>query len=338
MQLTHSAKFSTSQIKGRVVFEFSNASSVPRPRPHTLIFIAGLNDGLPTVPNVEHLAKALKPTQWSLFWVQLSSSYGAWSMSSLQHDVNEIIQCINFEKELKGTRAPAERDRKTVLMGHSTGCQDIMYYLTNHTVSHRQNSGIPDSHAARPVIDGAILQAPVSDREELHMNLQRHANPTFAWETYHKLVKLAKSQKPTDLVPIDMTITMGFQPDTPFNSYRFLSIASPDSPFCPSEDDMFSSDLPDEAFMKTFGRVGESGLLKGKLLVLFSECDEYVPEWVDKRALMHRWARVTDAGGRSIWDPASGLIPRAVRNVEGFGQDWLIGRVHGYLQQVQLAS
>lgn len=162
-----------------------------------------------------------------------------------------------------------------------------MYYLTNDTtLSYPANSYGGNSPVNCPIIDGAILQAPVSDREELHMNLQQSPDPANAWETYHKLVKIAKSQKSTDLLPIDMTIKMGFQPDTPFNSYRFLSIASPGSPRNPSDDDMFSSDLPDEVLKNTFGRVGEIGFLKGQLLVLYSECDEYVPGWVDKRALM----------------------------------------------------
>ena len=214
-----------------------------------------------------------------------------------------------------------------------------MYYLTNNpTVSCSANSHVRNSPVSRPIIDGAILQAPVSDREELHMNLQRSPDPANAWEIYHKLVKIAKSQKSTDLVPIDMTIRMGFQPDTPFNSYRFLSIASPGSPQNPSDDDMFSSDLPDEVLKDTFGRVGEMGFLKGQLLVLYSECDEYVPDWVDKRALMQLWERATNNGKPRLWDQESGLIPRAVHNVQEYGQDWLIGRVHGYLRQVERGS
>lgn len=42
-----------------------------------------------------------------------------------------------------------------MLLGHSTGCQDVMEYLT----------GI--GHEKRPAIDGAIIQAPASDREAI---------------------------------------------------------------------------------------------------------------------------------------------------------------------------
>ncbi|KAJ5219617.1 hypothetical protein N7468_008821 [Penicillium chermesinum] len=267
-------------IKGRSVFEFTNNSSVPHGRPHTLLFIAGLNDGLPTVPYVEHIAKALKPTKWSLFWVQLSSAYGAWGTSSLSKDIGEIFKCINFIRDLRKMRSPHEEHGKMVLMGHSTGCQDILYYLTD------TKSG-------------------------------------------------SMSQPPLELLPLAMTTKMGFTLDTPFNGYRFLSIASPESPGSPSDDDMFSSDLPDAALAKTFGRVSACGKLKGQLLVLYSECDEYVPSEVDKRALMQRWERATNAGGEQKWDPESGLIPGAIHNVEFHGQDWLIARVHGYLQRVE---
>ncbi|KAJ6153628.1 hypothetical protein N7470_006587 [Penicillium chermesinum] len=321
--------------QGRSVFEFTNNSSVPHGRPHTLLFIAGLNDGLPTVPYVEHIAKALKPTKWSLFWVQLSSAYGAWGTSSLSKDIGEIFKCINFIRDLRKMRSPHEEHGKMVLMGHSTGCQDILYYLTDTKSGCRGDINPTVPLASRRVLDGAILQAPVSDREELHMNLRRSQNPHDAWATYHQLVSLAMSQPPLELLPLAMTTKMGFTLDTPFNGYRFLSIASPESPGSPSDDDMFSSDLPDAALAKTFGRVSACGKLKGQLLVLYSECDEYVPSEVDKRALMQRWERATNAGGEQKWDPESGLIPGAIHNVEFHGQDWLIARVHGYLQRVE---
>jgi Protein of unknown function (DUF1749). len=71
-----------------------------------------------------------------------------------------------------------------------------MYYLTNDTtLSYPVNSYGGNSPANRPIIDGAILQAPVSDREELHMNLQRRPDPANAWETYHKLSQDSQKSK-----------------------------------------------------------------------------------------------------------------------------------------------
>jgi len=49
---------------------------------------------------------------------------------------------------------------KIVLMGSSTGCQDVMEYLTGANA------------AKRPRIDGGILQAPVSDREAIIMSMK----------------------------------------------------------------------------------------------------------------------------------------------------------------------
>lgn len=86
-----------------------------------------------------------------------------------------------------------------------------------------------------------------------------------------------------------MTITIGFQLDNPLDSYHHLSIVSMESPHnCPNND-MFSSDLPEDVLETTFCRVGKSGLLKSKLLALNPESNEYVPEWFDKRALIRRW-------------------------------------------------
>lgn len=45
------------------------------PKPHSLLFVSGLSNGLYTVPYVSELAKALEPTDRSIFWLVLSSSY-----------------------------------------------------------------------------------------------------------------------------------------------------------------------------------------------------------------------------------------------------------------------
>jgi pimeloyl-ACP methyl ester carboxylesterase len=93
------------------------------------------------------LANALQEEKWSLVQPLLSSSYIGYGTSSLKEDAIEIEKLINY-------LIYEEQSEGVVLVGHSTGCQDIVHYL---------RTGGHCSKAVR----GAILQAPVSDREYL---------------------------------------------------------------------------------------------------------------------------------------------------------------------------
>jgi len=59
--------------------------------------------------------------------------------------------------------------------------------------------------------------------------------------------------------------------------------------------------LSDKRLQETFGKVGTQGIVKSKLLVLYSGEDEYCPHWVDKEKLLQRWQQATEAGGAK-WD------------------------------------
>ncbi|KAF7169179.1 hypothetical protein CNMCM5623_001953 [Aspergillus felis] len=301
-----------------VTFEFT--SSTPR-KPHSLIFIGGLTDGLCTVPYVAPLAAALEPTDWSVFQAQLSSSFGGWGIASLDKDVEEIAKCIEFIRSLKASSASASTPGKIVIMGHSTGSQDVLHYLY--------------TQGNRPVVDGAIMQAPVSDREALLAETRKPgdvgAEAKGSWE---QLVSLARQAPVGDIIlPLNLSSKVGLPPD-PVSARRFLSLASPDSPGQPAEDDLFSSDLTDQRLRETFGAVATRGLLRSKLLVLYSGNDEFAAPWVDKEALMARWREATDAGKAGTWDLNSGVIPGASHNVNDQGQADLAERVTRYLKGI----
>jgi predicted alpha/beta hydrolase family esterase len=82
------------------------------------------------------------------------------AVSSLIKDATELAKCVSYFKNFKAG--------KIVLIGHSTGCQDVMEYLTG------------PGHEGRPIIDGGIIQAPASDREAFGMvmdpDVLRHSN------------------------------------------------------------------------------------------------------------------------------------------------------------------
>ncbi|KAL2827043.1 hypothetical protein BDW59DRAFT_144587 [Aspergillus cavernicola] len=308
-------------------FEFGHTQTQPQ-KPHSLLFIGGLTDGLYTVPYVQQIAKALESTEWSLFSLLLSSSYGGWGIGSLDQDIEEIAKCVEYVRGLKKDGPGG----KVVIMGHSTGSQDVLHYLTaaNPVPVRSEIDGVEGF--LRPVVDGAIMQAPVSDRQAMQSTVE--GSPE-AREAYERLVQFAKEQPARAICPIQLTGLVGLPPGTPVNARRFWSLASPESPARPAEDDLFSTDLTDERFDGTFGRVAGRGLLAGTLVALYSGSDEYAPDGVDKEALMARWKRAVDAEGVKKWDgEASGVIPGASHNVQDEGQAWLIERVLSYLNRV----
>ncbi|KAL1848215.1 hypothetical protein Plec18167_006212 [Paecilomyces lecythidis] len=328
-----------------VAFEHT---SKPKSKPHSLLFIGGLTDGLGTVRYVQDLVAALEPTEWSVFNLLLSSSYTGWGLSSLDKDVEEIAQCINYVREYKSSHpAGSDGTRKIVIMGHSTGSQDMLHYLYAPNPT-RANPDFDDGlqHIVRPEVDGAILQAPVSDREAILHTLKTGTDkdvPNVLVGCYDQLVNMAKlmpytASKVETILPLSMTARLGWPADTPISSSRFLSLVSPDSPENPSEDDLFSSDLTDKRLQETFGLVTKQGLLKTKLLVLYSGNDQYAPPTVDKEKLLQRWKNAANGGGKEIWDEHSGVVPGASHALSGDDEDEprrdLSARVTGYLKSI----
>ena len=103
------------------------------------------------------LVKALQKTEWSVFSLNLTSSYQSWGLGHLDRDTNELAQCLNYIKDYKSEKYGAG---KIVLMGHSTGSQCVLHYLSRpnpHTTTPAFDSGL--QHIKRMPLDGAIMQA-----------------------------------------------------------------------------------------------------------------------------------------------------------------------------------
>ncbi|CAP92095.1 hypothetical protein E8E15_006874 [Penicillium rubens] len=321
-----------------VAFEFTPPADGTN-KINSLIFVGGLTDGLCTVPYVSKLANALENTEWSVFSVLLSSSYSGWGVGSLDRDVEEIGQCVRFIRDLKASRQPGAMTKagKIVIMGHSTGSQDVLHYLYSPNPVPQKEFDFGLQHMVRPELDGAILQAPVSDRESLLAIIESSSQPDELRKIYDQLVSSAQEQpytadKNDSILPMNLTAKLSYPADAPLSARRFLSLVSPHSPDSPSDDDLFSSDLSDKRLQETFGMVGTQGMVKSKLLALYSGKDEYCPHWVDKEKLLQRWQQATEAGGAQ-WDAEnSGVVPGASHNVRDEGQQDLIDRVLRYLQ------
>lgn len=291
------------------------------------------------------IVHALQPTPWSLFSLNTSSSYGQWGLGHLDRDTDEIAECVRYILEYKATKCGGS---KIVLMGHSTGSQSVLHYL------HRPNPHTstplfdPDlHHAVRPAIDGAIMQAPVSDREAILWVLKGglgEKSGAEMQEVYDAIIAMAADVPHDDqsidtLLPLALTSQI-YPGNVAISCRRLMSLMSPESPKTPQGDDLFSSDLSDEQLSKTFGMIETKALLKGKLAVLFSGADQSVPDWVDKEALLRKWKTATNHGGKyQIWDDeCSAVIPGASHALSNDDQAEprkdLVRRVLGFLHRL----
>jgi pimeloyl-ACP methyl ester carboxylesterase len=267
-------------------------------------------------------------------------------MGRLGKDIDEIAQTVNYVREYK---TPVYGSGKVVIMGHSTGSQDVMHYLNcpNPRPAHPVfDKGCPG--VLRPQVDGAIMQAPVSDREGILWVIKcgtARDSPEAMRELYNKAVDDAQKHTYEDndsvdtVVPLSVTGRIGYPPTAPVSSRRFLSLVSPDSPKAPEEDDLFSSDLSDAQLNKTFGQVAGRGLLGHKLLVLYSGRDASVPPWVNKEALIKRWEKAINTEEREYWDRRSMVIPGASHALSDDDQAEprriLVRQVTSYLKDIE---
>lgn len=223
-------------------------------------------------------------------------------------------------------------------MGHSTGCQDAVEYVTGAASSApaagKAAEPSPPAPARkrlptgeeRPPVDGIVLQAPASDREALVEALGREG-----YEGANAAAReLVEGGRAGDALPL--VHTAGLFKEAPVAAGRWLSLASPGKD---GADDFFSSDLGEESLARTFGAVPEGV----RVCVLFSGKDEYVPEAVDKEALVKRWRGVMEERGKGgQWDGEfGGVVPGASHNLgksaEGVVDD-LCRRVVGFLGNV----
>lgn len=199
-------------------------------------------------------------------------------------------------------------------MGHSTGCQDVMEYLTGK------------GHQNRSPIDGGVIQAPASDREAMLMN-DNDGTYEKGCETAQKMIDAGEGNA---IMPSKLT---GFG-NCPVTAKRYLSLASPNHD---GDDDYFSSDLSDEKLMKSFGALPA----RSPLLILFSGKDEYVPKHTDVPALVKRWIAITKKGKGVVDEDNSGILEGASHNLSESPDacvNDLVKRVLAFLGGLQMQS
>ncbi|KAI5200698.1 DUF1749-domain-containing protein [Aureobasidium subglaciale] len=262
-----------------------------------LLWIGGLTDTYHSVNYVYRLAQALPPN-WSLAQTNLSSAGSGFGIATLSRDVNEISSLITHFRDTG--------KQKVVIMGHSTGCQDSMHYFASE-----------DKRGDRAQVDGVILQAPVSDREAIVKNVDEKEYEN-ACKTAEQLCKDSKGEH---ILPLSLTLNMfGHNPVT---ARRWVALACKGG-----EDDYFSSDLTDQRLQSTFGKIDKP------LLILFGEEDEYVPDHVDRKALVSKWIPFVKG---KVDEQSRELLGGASHNLNGDPEevaDELIKRVDKFLTSI----
>lgn len=242
---------------------------------NVVVFIGGLGDGFGSLPYLPELAERV-PASWGVILPQLRSSYTGWTRSSLATDLKDLKNLV--------THLRNDGRERIVLGGHSTGCQDVMYYLL---------------HAGEdPLVqvDGGIMQGGVSDIEAMASN-------QADLESLQDLVAEVESEFGPDLSEkefLDSRYTkIAF--GNPISAARFVSIAK-----IRGNEDYFSSYLTPEDHALTFGR------LKRPLLVLYGGQDEFVPKSVDKAKV---FGRFKDATPIEFWSQYSHIVAGASHKV-----------------------
>ena len=213
---------------------------------NALILVAGLTEGLLSMEYTQLLSKELSSRDYSLVQVNLSSSFMQFGISSLKRDCQELTELVRALKETYSFQ-------KVVLLGHSTGCQDALYYLRHSELA--------------SALDGVVLQGAVSDRDILVLE---ETTPAMLEESV-SLIADAKGQK------LLSKLFLG----APITAERCHSLMGR-----LTDDDMFSVDLTEEELRPILSPV------KVPILVAFSEQDQYVPDKEKQKEFAERMDRV----------------------------------------------
>ena len=215
---------------------------------NALILVPGLTDGFMAMNYTEYLSKELMAINFSLVQVNLSSSFYQFGMSSLQNDCKELTQLVKYITNEYSFQ-------KIVLLGSSTGTQDALWFAKH-------------SEACK-LIDGFILQAPISDRDIM---AEMDSTPCMLEEAR----KLRAAGK------FDALLSEKFE-GAPITAYRYLSLAER-----LGDDDMFSVDLTMEELKSIIPKV------QVPIALCYSAEDEYIPNMEGLREMAKRLSGILE--------------------------------------------
>ena len=199
---------------------------------NAMILLPGLTDGFMSMSYTEELSAELLKLDYSMVQVNLSSSFSQYGISSLKQDCQELTKLLKAIVKVY-------KFQKIVMLGHSTGTQDALYYMRYGELAE--------------MVSGVILQAAVSDRDifstwEETPHLKQEAD------------KLIAEGKPLALIS-------GRLLGAPITAERYSSLVGR-----LGDDDMFSVDLTEAELEPILSPV------KVPIFLCFSEDDQFVPD------------------------------------------------------------
>jgi len=205
-----------------------------------------------SIPLLPELSSTLRDSKLaSVVQFIMRSSYAGYGTTSLDTDAKDVVHLMK-ELKLRGKT-------RVILCGHSTGTQDVVHLL--RWLQSNQGSDLP-------LVSGAILLAPVSDREAFLIEITEEVLKERVAQSEAKV----KEKIGHEITPRDW----GYE-NLPCSYNRFLSLSKR-----LGQEDMWSSDLSEEEMRGIIGHV------EVPTLVIFAGSDEYVPEFVDKKVLVRK--------------------------------------------------
>ena len=264
------------------LFQYSSSSEAMSPSnlvafesdpecPRKCVLLGGLSDGLIPTPYAKELEQKVSKSStlsWSLVQPIISSSYLGFGSGDLNRDSKELTLLLSYLKQY-------HRAESVVIIGHSTGCQNIVHWLKHY---YQKNNDLNkhdlelSSHIL-PQVTAVVLQAPVSDREGAMERSDYRANIDYARENFHG--------RREEMMPRSAFWA-------PITIQRYLDLFDYNG-----ADDFFSSDFSTEQLIQRLGHISQCDNSLKAVLVAFSGADEYVPHHVQDRVQLTQ--RLCDA-------------------------------------------
>lgn len=213
---------------------------------NAVVLVPGQTDGFMSMAYSASLSKSLKAKGFALVQAQISSSFMQFGFSSIQKDSEELTLLVSYLKEKLSFE-------KIVFLGHSTGAQDVVYFLRHSPM--------------KGVVSAVVLQGAVGDRDIIN------SDPS--------LLEMLKEAKWLQAEGKEQSFLSNRLYDAPVTASRFLSLAER-----LSEEDMFSLDLTEEELSDILKPI------QVPILLCFSSNDEYVPDQAAQRELGKRMVGV----------------------------------------------
>jgi predicted alpha/beta-fold hydrolase len=154
-----------------------------------VIYLGGLTDGLLACSYVEELAAECDRKGWAFVQPIIRSSYAGYGCSSLANDVADLADLVTYLVRTHDAAAFA-------VVGHSTGCQDIVQLLATAPT------------AVREKIRAVVLQAPVSDREAASLEDDAPGRAARLARSQHLTLALTLTLTLTQTLTLTLTLTL----------------------------------------------------------------------------------------------------------------------------------